>query len=87
MPFRERGRVAPFRQRSDYQPKQFAMKYNIISPDGFPMNCEPFDSEQEALDAIPLLCKRYERQGYYLTAHMDKVSLEILPNYLRIVKA
>lgn len=63
------------------------MKYNVISPDGFPMTCEPFASKQAAPDAVPVLCKRYEHQGYYSTARWDRIPIEELPAWLRIVKA
>ena len=63
------------------------MKYNVISPDGIPMTCKPFANKQAAQDAIPLLCKRYEHQGYYVTAERRRIRVKDLPAFLRIVKA
>lgn len=59
-------------------------KYDVISPDGFPITCHPFESKQAALDAIPVWCKRYESQGYY-SAVGRKISLEELPLCLLVV--
>ena len=59
--------------------------YNVISPDGFPITCKPFASEQKALDAIPVWCGRFKNQGYYSTSNRQKISLKELPDYLRVV--
>ncbi len=58
--------------------------YHVISPDGFPMTCKPFPTEQEAVDAIPLLCKRYEHQGYYSTSWLHRIPLDELPDYIYV---
>lgn len=60
--------------------------YDVISPDGFPITCEPFQSEAEALAYIPRWCQRYQQQGYYSTSRRDQISLEDLPGYLRLVQ-
>ncbi len=60
-------------------------KYNVLSPDGIPIAPKPFASRKAAQAFIPLWCKRYERQGYYLTAQWEKIPLEELPYCLRIV--
>lgn len=59
-------------------------EHNVISPDGFPITCHPFESKQAALDAIPAWCKRYEQQGYY-SAVGKRIPLEELPLYLLVV--
>ena len=62
-------------------PKQ----YDVISPDGFPITCEPFNTEKEARDYVPRWCQRYAHQGYYLTSRWEKIPLDDLPNYLSMV--
>lgn len=56
--------------------------YNVISPDGFPITCEPFTSRKAALKYTPQWIKRYEQQGYYSTASREKILLEDLPENL-----
>lgn len=58
--------------------------FNVISPDGFPITCHPFTSEQEALEAIPNWCQRFKRQGYYSTSGRQKIPLRELRDYLRV---
>jgi len=62
-------------------------KYDVLSPDGFPITHEPFKSKQAALDYIPRWCARYEQQGYYSTAQREHIPLEMLPGCLEIVPA
>ena len=59
--------------------------YNVISPDGFPINCQPFASEQAALDAIPLWCERFQNQGFYSTSERERIPLRELRDYLSVV--
>ena len=61
-------------------------KYHVVSPDGFPITPEPFKSEKEALDYIPLWCQRFKRQGYYAGVRF-KIPVKELPDYLEIVPA
>jgi hypothetical protein len=61
--------------------------YQVISPDGFPITCEPFASEQEAMDEIPVWCERFKNQGYYSTSDRQKIPLKELPDYLQVVPA
>jgi hypothetical protein len=61
--------------------------YHVISPDGFPITCEPFASEREALSAIPVWCQRFKNQGYYSTSNRQKIPLKELPDYLEVVPA
>ena len=62
-------------------------KFDVISPDGFPISCEPFASANEAQDSIPFWCERFKHQGYYSTSSREKISLEELPHRLRIVES
>lgn len=59
--------------------------YDVISPDGFPITCEPFKSEKEALEYVPRWCQRYQQQGYYSTSSREKIPLADLPDYLFLV--
>jgi hypothetical protein len=59
--------------------------YNVISPDGFPISCEPFTTRRKAIAAIPAWTKRFEKQGYYLTARWEKIPLKYLRQELSIV--
>jgi hypothetical protein len=51
-------------------------KYHAISPDGIPITGKPFDSEKEAVDAIPAWIERFKTQGYYRSNSWEKISLE-----------
>ena len=62
-----------------------AKKYDVISPDGFPITFEPFESRRAAQEFIPKWCQRYEVQGYYSTSQWKHIPLEDLPNRLTIV--
>ena len=61
--------------------------FNVISPDGFPISCEPFASEQEALSAIPVWCNWFKNQGHYSTSNRQNIPLKELPDYLRVIPA
>jgi hypothetical protein len=60
--------------------------YHVISPDGFPITCQPFASKEEAENSIPVYCSRFKHQGYY-AAVCGRIPLEELPDYLEIVPA
>jgi len=59
--------------------------YDVLSPDGFPITCEPFKTKKAALEYVPRWCERYQQQGYYSTARRDQIPLHELPDYLRLV--
>jgi len=59
--------------------------YDVISPDGFPISCEPFNTQEEAVKYAFQWCKRYEQQGYYSTSRWEKIPLEDLPENLDLV--
>jgi hypothetical protein len=62
-----------------------AKKYDVISPDGFPITCRPFPSKKAAVTAIPLWCARFKEQGYYSTSNRKQIPLSDLPFELSIV--
>jgi hypothetical protein len=59
--------------------------YNVLSPDGFPITCEPFKTKKAAVAYIPQWCQRYQQQGYYSTMRRNQISLAELPDHLRLV--
>ena len=60
-------------------------KFNVLSPDGFPISREPFNSQKEAEAAIPQWCERYQEQGYYSTADRERIPVKDLPNHVQVV--
>lgn len=59
-------------------------KYHVLSPDGFPITLEPFNSKAEALAYIPRWCHRFKHQGYY-SAVGGRIPLSALPHRLMVV--
>jgi hypothetical protein len=59
--------------------------YDVISPNGFPITCEPFNSEKAAVKYAFQWCKRFEQQGYYSTSRREKILLVDLPENLCLV--
>jgi hypothetical protein len=59
--------------------------YNVISPDGFPISCEPFTTRRKAVAAIPAWAKRFQKQGYYLTNRWEKIPLKYLRQELSVI--
>jgi hypothetical protein len=60
-------------------------KFNVLSPDGFPISREPFNSEKEAQAAIPKWCEQYQEQGHYTTADRERIPVNDLPNHVKVV--
>jgi hypothetical protein len=62
-----------------------AIKYDVISPDGFSISFDQFwDSPEEALVAQKEWAKRYEQQGYY-SSNGGRIPLAELEDHCRIV--
>ena len=61
--------------------------YDILSPDGFPITPEPFNSEQEAWAAASEWCQRFERQGHYRTNEWERIPFEKLRFHLRLLES
>lgn len=59
--------------------------YDVISPDGFPISCEPFHTQKAAVKFAFQWCKRFEPQGYYSTSRWKKIPLEDLPECLSLI--
>jgi predicted lipid carrier protein YhbT len=60
--------------------------YDVLSPDGIPITCEPFKSQKKAAKYGFEWCKRFEQQGYYSTSRWEKIPVEDLPHYLDLVR-
>jgi hypothetical protein len=60
-------------------------KFNVLSPDGFPISAQPFNSQKEAEAAIPEWCERYEEQGHYTTAERERIPVKELPSHVKVV--
>jgi len=59
--------------------------WNVISPDGFPITCEPFKTKKSALAYVPRWCERYQQQGYYSRTGGPRIPLNELTDWLRLV--
>ena len=64
------------------------VKFNIISPDGFPSWPEPFicdkdKFEEESKAKLQEFLSRFERQGYY-SSNNGRIPLDELPNHCQI---
>lgn len=59
-------------------------KFNVLSPDGFPITAEPFNSQREAEAAIPQWCERYQKQGFYTTTERERIPFKELPQRVQV---
>ena len=66
--------------------KRLKMKteYDILSPDGFSISSQFFNSIPEAEKAFKDWAKRYEKQGYY-SSNNRKIPLTELRNHCRLI--
>ena len=64
------------------------MKYHILSPDDLPLCSDDpkVNTQAKVIDYILRWARRYERQGYYLTAHRERIHWLELPNRVQIVR-
>lgn len=64
------------------------MKYHILSPDNLPLcSDEPkVNTQAKVIDYILRWARRYEHQGYYLTAQRERIPYWELPNRVQIVR-
>jgi hypothetical protein len=63
------------------------MKYRILSPDGVPIiEDNKINTEAKVILCIDRWVRRYERQGYYLTADGERIHYLELPFRLSIVR-
>lgn len=66
------------------------MKYNYLSPDGFPIHPTGFKTIKEAKKYLIEWCNNYKKQGYYSqtcnNGYVRQISPEHLPGYCELVK-
>lgn len=60
--------------------------YHILSPDGFPISPDPFDTVDEANEAIAQWVKRYESQGYYSLSNRDRLPLDEIAQHCTLIE-
>ena len=67
-------------------------KYQVLSPDNFPINCEGaiYKSLKQAREALELWINNYKAQGYYsqtcYNGYVRHIELNMLADYCDIVK-
>jgi len=64
------------------------MKYRILSPDGLPLcDADPkVNTQAKVIHYIMNWARRYEHQGYYLTAERERIHWLELPYRMPIVR-
>jgi hypothetical protein len=68
--------------------KRGAMRYDVLSPDGFSIRPEDtYPTRAAAESALRDWVKRFEFQGFYSTARRERIPLDELPGRCRIVEA
>ena len=61
-------------------------EYEIFSPDGFPIEREgTYKSMAEVQEAIEKFVKKYETQGYYYTSKRERIPLNEIENYCKLI--
>lgn len=61
------------------------MKYDIISPDGFPIGHDYYYSWKEIKEAYRLFQERYTLQNYYSSTNMGRIPLDELSYYCTLL--
>jgi hypothetical protein len=65
---------------------EMVTKYDVLSPDGYSISfSELWDTPEEAQKALNEWVKGYERQGYYSTTNRERIPLDELTTWCRIV--
>lgn len=61
-------------------------KYDVLSPDGFSISFhDVWDTPQEAEEALNNWVERYRKQGYYSTTNRERIPLDELTTWCKIV--
>lgn len=61
------------------------INFDIISPDGIPIDFEPYNTEADARSGFKTWAKRFEMQGYY-SSNNGRIALADLKNNCKLVK-
>jgi AAA+ superfamily predicted ATPase len=69
------------------QTKSKAKKYQILSPDGFTIDCNTtyYKSIKQAKEAFKNWLQRYKIQGYYSSSKYGKIDLSNLEEYCQLI--
>lgn len=59
-------------------------KFNVISPDGIPIQPNPFPSKEAAEAGAKAWAEHFKEQGFYSSASFGRISLEDIPKLLII---
>jgi len=59
-------------------------KFDVISPDGLPINPSNYASEAKARTAFKKWAKRFEMQGYY-SSNAGRIELDDLQSHCKLV--
>ncbi len=66
--------------------KKRAVRFNVISPDGFSIHREgTYKNRDEAIAAFEVWKKRFEIQGYY-SSNQGRIALSDLANACQIIE-
>lgn len=62
-------------------------RYEVISPDGFSIHRDKtYVSHEEAMIGLREWVKRYESQGYYSTSNRERIEVDHIELYCKIVE-
>lgn len=68
--------------------KQLTPLYRVLSPDGFDIERDgEYNSHEEAKEALNRFIERFKVQGYYSTASRERISLNHIAQYCKIIQA
>jgi hypothetical protein len=63
-----------------------AKRFDVISPDGIPINQKNYATLEDAIAAFKKWAKRFEFQGYYSCAKHGRIDLRDLEDYCEFVE-
>jgi len=60
--------------------------YQVLSPDGFGIACEPFKTKKLALQFYENWKNRFKEQGFYSTGNREHIAIEDLDDCCSLEK-
>lgn len=64
--------------------KNCIVEYNYISPDGFAISSDNFESKENANNFLNKWLKTFEKQGYYSSVKYGKIPFSVLESFCEI---
>lgn len=61
-------------------------RYDILSPDGFPIDFSKTYSREEVLDEFEKWKSRFVNQGYYSSTNYGRIPLNLLDDYCQVIE-